>query len=272
MRKIYFALLILLIPALLWAAFGVDTVSGPAAVDTVSGPAYVDGVQGLDWSEILLFWRAESLTMSNPGDCYNTENVWTDSGASLTEAAKYSGTYGVDADAASENYDLNNDTGHADGTSGRVGFWLARNANCVGADCMVLRLYDDSNNWISILHPGGDEFEINWRSGGSYEAYCGTSGADTGSTYKFVEVFWEADVGAGSDYIQVNVNGTKVSLAAGCESETLTPLTGLEDVQFGVVNSPTTADFYLDVLISSSDPSLDLYGSGGGHAFATSCP
>jgi hypothetical protein len=45
MRKLLFAFIAVLIPALLWAAFGVDTVSDPAAVETVSSPAKVDTVE-----------------------------------------------------------------------------------------------------------------------------------------------------------------------------------------------------------------------------------
>jgi hypothetical protein len=231
---------------------------------------FVGGDNSLDWSTIELFFRAESSSMGS-GDCYDSsDDTWAASGSPAYSAdARYSGAYGLDTyGPGNDGYlQLNPTAGNYDSTSFAVGWWW--NVNAVGASTVSILYWmqDNSNRLIVGLQTDGD-VAVNYNQGGSGQCstiYTGTAFDSAG--WHFIQVSVDMDVGAGSDYIKVYIDGDMDQSTENC---TGTPFTLHDQVFWGDISEDATYDAYHDVFISSTDPTINFYTEG--YASATLCP
>ena len=231
----------------------------------------VIGIAGVvaegDYSDILLFWRAESTTMS-ADDCYGTNATWSaevDYGTTeIVEAAAKVGTYGVHVAAGETSkqsgYKLVVDTEDVVVTSaGRIGFWVKINT---WVNFSGLFAVSDSGDPIKFVMTILSDDEVRASYGGTLLA--STSANLSTATWYFIEVAYDASIGDGEDYMEVFVDGSSV---ASSSALTLAPFTPTF-VRVGNPIARSNYSWYIDHFMISNDKTRNLYALRN----TTACP
>ena len=226
---------------------------------------------GLDWSTIELFWRMESFTMSNPGDCYSTDDTWSagNTPTSISATAKYIGTYGLLVEINDDEAILLPTASTYDSSSFSVGWWM--NAQALPADvntAIYKHKKDNDEELTATLQLDGDIYVgYEGAAGTCDELYYGSAFDSPG--WHFIQISIDAEQPAGSDYNKVYIDG--VLFDSGTTNCSVTPHVDHDDEEIGsITGDDSQMVLWLDNLILSNDPTLNLYTSG--HAYATSCP
>lgn len=201
---------------------------------------------GDTYSDILLFWRAESTTL-DASDYPESGTISLNPTATISASAAIVGSYGVESVNGYDHVIL---TTYSPGsTKGRVGFWYSPQATQSGT---IFSIYVDSSNYL-IFYANG---QMVYRSGGtSVDSYTGY-GIDTVEEVYFVEVYWDLDNDTMGEYVHTD---TVEDTTGRTIAPTQTPFTDISAVVVVGPRDGNGALSYIDNIIFSTDPARDLY-------------
>jgi hypothetical protein len=203
-------------------------------------------VSGETYSDILLFWRAESVTLA-ADDYPESGTITLNPTATISASAAIVGSYGVES---VNGYDHATLTTYTPGsTKGRVGFWYSPQEAQSGT---VFSLRVDADNLITLFASG----DMNYRSGGTLTQAGSAYGITNVEEVYFVEFYWDTDNDIMGEYVHTDAvqdtTGRSVSL-------TLSPFDDTSAVVLVGPRDGSGALAYIDNIIFSSDPGRDLY-------------
>jgi hypothetical protein len=236
------------------------------AGSSLAGPGAIKGViaakrgGGEDYSDILLFWRAEAAQM-DADDCYGADGLWSAVGLGGTKeiiaGAANVGTYGVHlaagGTAAAAYYDLTVTTGDVvNGTAGRIGAWV--NVNTWVNYVILLSVFQDGTDRFFVELRDGDELRANARTGGADHYITSTTANISTGTWRFIEMAYDSG-GAGTGYLEIFVNGVSVISSSSLTFSSIAP----SNVHAGSWPSAENWDIYLDNVMVSNSKTRSLY-------------
>jgi hypothetical protein len=203
----------------------------------------------------------ESLTMVNPGDKYDASDaIWSQSGHALsTDAEKY-GTKGYETDTGSDYLTLAPTAGNYPSDSVSIGLWFDMNTAPAG-NVQIFRMDDggfEERMFIDVMTDGDVRCILN--QGGSARITLTTTAQDlSDNAYHFVQCSFDATQSAGSDYMEIFVDGVS---RASSSSETVTAWGSLANIQVGNIEGDASLLAYWDNLVFSNDHTVNLYNAG----------
>jgi hypothetical protein len=265
MRKFLFALIAVLIPALLWAAFAVDEVDNPAGVDTVSSPATVEGVTATNYDDIT-FWFNATGTWVNPDytmhgtteySAGDTTAVDTGSTDINTVAADCS-TNGLELPTPSDrhNYATNIPNIFPNATSNptwRVGARVRPDA--MNGSGVIWRAADtvSGNDYVWLQTYQDDDLRVYWEDNGGQHSCSTTGNYIAEDTWYTMEVIIDEP----SDNIQILIDGVQ---RANCTSVGMADWSTTPDAfAIGDHLGPTAYDTHIGQLAVSTDTTRDFH-------------
>ena len=216
------------------------------------GIAGVVAEGGEDYSDILLFWRAESVTLTT-GD-YPTSGTITITGdAAITSDAGIVGTNGLHIPNA---YDRAVLTSYSPGTAvGRIGFWFEPVTSVLDYT-YLFTFYIDGDNYFDVNLHNNQRVTGNYRSGGTNKYLSSPATTLSADTAYFIEVAWDLTT-SDTVIIFISTEGAQDSTGTTTSSVTADPISGSPSLTFGTKGSG--GSYYADNIIISSDATRDLY-------------
>lgn len=228
------------------------------------------GGESCDTSNIVLFYRAEDLTLNgdcvdadNPYDCctgadagtcdYNAgaDTVWAAaSGAAISDTAEKYGTYGLlIPDPGNDDYFyLDSPTATLD-DEGRIGFWIY--INDFTDDAYIFTMYYDNNEVTRLRMDGTDELNAVWTDPANAQEFATTDANLALTTWYFIEYAWKTS----SNYQAIFVNGVR----RGLSSDTIASYDNAVGVIYLGIIADVDAAYFVDNVIISTDSTVDLY-------------
>jgi len=157
------------------------------------------------------------------------------------------------ASCSSLNLRLDNCDTVIDQDSGRIGFYL----QYVTHDNAIEYLFTDTGNvhYVRTVASASAPVNLQFKACGQTVNSTGTP-INTGTKY-FVEMSWDCSLNGTSDYVRGYVDGTQVAEKTGGNYTAGTPgqYCGIGQQ----VGTTTDSSYHLDMLISHSDPTANLY-------------
>jgi hypothetical protein len=224
----------------------------PVSVYGWNASMMVGGSSGecaLTFTDILFFYRFENTdTEDYPGN-----------GMTRNDGAVFSGTSQVGSYSLScpNANDYTNGTVTSEdifpATKGRLGMWYRWST--AWAEWKVLFRACDAGcaNEIVVDH-NNSSGSIQFNYDGSTVNTNGTA-IPTVDTWYFVEVAWDTDLGDGSDYMEIFVNGVSKGSSS---AKTLTPPSVI-DLNFGNDNAAASSATFVDNAMVSNDKTRDFW-------------
>jgi hypothetical protein len=233
-----------------------------------------------DYTDIIFWWRAEAADFSGTNDstapctgsgsgedCSAGDEVVALTNATIDACGKRNnGLCG-----GGESYYGEVDTSGGDlfdGTSGCIAFW----ANTTSFDTFgrYWRWYGDANNSLYLWDAAadGNDLEVTYEGAGDQDTYHLTDSDMSTATWYFISVCFDADIGAGSDTMEIHVYdsaGTEVGNGYSGAAETIGIIDtsvngGANNIRIGNSDSDSSDDKDVDIdgVFHSNDPSRDM--------------